>query len=62
MVCAVLSVASFTQHPCNLAALLLMLELDQRDIHQGNYLDCDAFFEELEREQCDKRARTDGGR
>ena len=53
---------SATEEACNRAALLLILELDQWDIQQGNYLDSEAFFEELDREQSEERARTDGER
>ena len=53
---------SGTQEACDLAALLFILEFDQWDIQQGNYLDNDAFFEELDREQSDEHARTFGER
>jgi hypothetical protein len=51
-----------TQDPCNLAALLLILELDHRDIQQGNYCVGEAFFDELDRESSGLCARKDGDR
>lgn len=53
---------SGTRDSHDTAALFLMLELDQRDIQQGNYCDSEAFFDELDRESSGEWARKDGDR
>ena len=51
-----------TQDCSNTAALLLILELDKRDLQQGNYCDTEEFLHEMDLEQSDGRARTLGER
>ncbi|CAE6767840.1 hypothetical protein R70006_03803 [Paraburkholderia domus] len=51
--------ASCTQGRFNTATLPLVIELDRRDIEQGNYRDSD-FFYELDREESRDRARAVG--
>lgn len=53
---------SRTPEPHDTATLLLILELDWCHIQQGNYSDCDEFFDELDREESSDRARADGDR
>ena len=54
--------ASCMQDRFNAVTLHLILEFDRMDIQQGNYRDCDEFFDELDRERWEEGARLDGDR